>query len=133
MPLLKTGVLFYADSSNEDGPRRNELYVKIEDGTVRAFHDLNRVLDWNIVEGTVGFYYDTYANPGLKQCFVRYVGQADDEAMKGIRALGTLQERSETITPMDAAIALGDPYQTAALAKFDKGELSYAEMRGLCG
>jgi len=35
--------------------------------------------------------------------------------------------------PMQIAEALGDPVQLDALKKFEKGELSYAEMRGLCG
>jgi hypothetical protein len=136
MPLIIPRVLFYADSSNEDGPKRNELYVMIEDGSVRSFHDLTRKLDWDIVEKEEGFFYHTTQDQELKSCFVRYSGWADEEAMKGIRALGILQEkqgRGETVTPMDAAIALGDPVQTSALEKFTRGELSYAEMRGLCG
>ena len=32
-----------------------------------------------------------------------------------------------------AAAYIGDPNQTAALAKFAKGEMSYAEMRSMCG
>lgn len=31
------------------------------------------------------------------------------------------------------AVALGDPVQTAAMAKFADGKMSYAEMRSLCG
>ena len=133
MPLIIPRVLFYADSNSESGPKRNELYVMIEDGSVRSFHDLTRKLDWNIVEKDTGFFYRTTQDQELKSCFVRYSGWADEEAMKGIRALGTLQGRGETVTPMDAAIALGDPVQTSALEKFTRGELSYAEMRGLCG
>jgi hypothetical protein len=133
MLLLTPGLLFYADSSSTDGPKRNELYVMTEDGSVRSFHDLNHALDWYIVEKDTGFFYYTKQGQELKSCFVRYSGRADDAAMKGIRALGTLQARGETVTPMDAAIALGDPVQTSALEKFTRGELSYAEMRGLCG
>jgi hypothetical protein len=33
----------------------------------------------------------------------------------------------------EAAAFLNDPEQTAALAKFAEGKMSYAEMRGLCG
>jgi hypothetical protein len=37
--------------------------------------------------------------------------------------------------PMLGGIAehLDDPVQTAAMAKFVQGKMSYAEMRGLCG
>jgi hypothetical protein len=31
------------------------------------------------------------------------------------------------------AVILDDPVQTAAMAKFAEGKMSYAEMRGLCG
>jgi capsule polysaccharide export protein KpsC/LpsZ len=93
MPLIIPRVLFYADSRNEDGPKRNELYVMIEDGSVRSFHDLTRKLDWDIVEKDTGFFYHTTQDQELKSCFVRYSGWADEEAMKGIRALGILQEK----------------------------------------
>jgi hypothetical protein len=135
MSFLTPGLLFYADSNRAGGPKRNELYVMIEDGSVRSFHDLGQKLDWEIVEKDTGFFYHTTQDQELKSCFVRYSGRADEEAMKGIRALGTLQEkqaRGETVTPMDAAIALGDPVQTSALEKFTRGELSYAEMRMFC-
>lgn len=131
MPLIIPRVLFYADSNRDDGPKRNELYVMIEDGSVRSFHDLTRKLDWVIVEKEEGFFYHTTQDQELKSCFVRYSGWADEEAMKGIRALGILLEKKD-FTPMDAAIALGDPVQTSALEKFTRGELSYAEMRELC-
>ena len=40
-----------------------------------------------------------------------------------------------TINPLLAqcAVVLGDPVQTAAMAKFAEGKMSYAEMRSLCG
>jgi hypothetical protein len=40
-----------------------------------------------------------------------------------------------TLAPNLAAAAayLGDPVQTAAMARFAEGKMSYAEMRGLCG
>jgi hypothetical protein len=40
-----------------------------------------------------------------------------------------------TIDPLLAqcAVIVGDPVQTAAMAKFAEGKMSYAEMRGLCG
>lgn len=39
------------------------------------------------------------------------------------------------MNPYLAATAdyLNDPEQTAAMARFARGEMSYAEMRGLCG
>jgi hypothetical protein len=42
---------------------------------------------------------------------------------------------ARNLNPELAAVALhvNDPDQTAALAKFAEGKMSYAEMRGLCG
>lgn len=42
---------------------------------------------------------------------------------------------ARNLNPELAAVALhvNDPDQTAALAKFADGNMSYAEMRGLCG
>jgi hypothetical protein len=44
-------------------------------------------------------------------------------------------KKISTIDPLLAhcAVLVGDPAQTAALAKFAEGKMSYAEMRGLCG
>jgi len=42
---------------------------------------------------------------------------------------------ARNLNPDLAAVAayVNDPDQTAALAKFAEGKMSYAEMRGLCG
>jgi hypothetical protein len=42
---------------------------------------------------------------------------------------------ARNLNPELAAVAsyVNDPDQTAALAKFAEGKMSYAEMRGLCG
>jgi hypothetical protein len=44
-------------------------------------------------------------------------------------------EKIATIDPNLATLAafLNDPEQTAAMARFAEGKMSYAEMRGLCG
>lgn len=134
MQLLKPGLLFYTDTVNEAGPKRNELYVIAEDNSVHAVHDPNKKLSWQILEKDDGFFCQI--GEELVRCLVRYSGQAGPEVMNGIKALGVLGQkraRGEKVTPMDAANALGDPVQTEASAKFERGELSYAEMRGLCG
>ena len=48
---------------------------------------------------------------------------------------GDLATIATNLNPNLAACAavLGDPDQTAAMAKFASGKMSYAEMRGLCG
>jgi len=44
-------------------------------------------------------------------------------------------KKISTIDPLLAqcAVIVGDPVQTAALANFAEGKMSYAEMRSLCG
>lgn len=63
------------------------------------------------------------------------IGELTNALLKGSEVLAKLQDISKTrdVTPMDAAEALGDPEQTAALEKFTQGNLSYSEMRALCG
>jgi hypothetical protein len=44
-------------------------------------------------------------------------------------------DKIASIDPLLAqcAVIVGDPIQTAAMAKFAEGKMSYAEMRMLCG
>ena len=55
-------------------------------------------------------------------------------SMDAARFTGDL-EKIATIDPLLAhcAVIVNDPVQTAAMAKFAEGKMSYAEMRGLCG
>jgi len=48
---------------------------------------------------------------------------------------GNLEKIARNLNPQLAACAAiaGDPDQTAAMAKFSEGKMSYAEMRALCG
>ena len=57
--------------------------------------------------------------------------QKDD----GEEVISSQLEKIATIDPLLAqcAVIVNDPVQTAAMAKFAEGEMSYAEVRGLCG
>jgi hypothetical protein len=50
---------------------------------------------------------------------------AESEDLKKIASIDPLLAQ--------CAVILNDPVQTAAMAKFAEGKMSYAEMRGLCG
>ena len=75
---------------------------------------------------------------GLTATVLEYMGEIQ-EAAKSVSAeeIAASDELSKiaTIDPLLAqcAVILDDPVQTAAMAKFAEGKMSYAEMRGLCG
>ena len=84
----------------------------------------------------VGFYTSSTQNAQDSQM------EDDDEEVSSCPDLVTDSDSEPTCpgaplkktpTPRQIAEALGDPVQLDALKKFEKGELSYAEMRGLCG
>lgn len=108
------------------------------------------------------YYRVTQMNHPKKRCAVRYHSRVEDPpAGRGsIGSVVTIERRVEapqnaeiteqeeegeevasqlkkiaTIDPLLAqcAVIVGDPEQTAAMAKFAEGKMSYAEMRGLCG
>jgi hypothetical protein len=119
MSYLTPGLLFYADSNCEGGPKRNELYTIIDDGSIRSVHDPSQEINWEIVDNDNGFFYRTKQDQTLKECFVRYHGRVSEAVTK--------------VTPMDMAIALNDPVQVEAMFEFEKRGMSYAEMRAFCG
>jgi hypothetical protein len=147
----------------EGGPERNELYVVCQDGSIQSVYDPDRPIGWELIEdGTEWFYRVTQMNHPRKRCTVRYHSRTEDPP-KGRGSIGSVvmacrrreepQEAEITdhnttgdevtsqlksiskIDPLLAqcAVIVGDPVQTAALAKFAEGKMSYAEMRGLCG
>jgi hypothetical protein len=68
-----------------------------------------------------------------------FLGHVHDVAAKAnhktFEGRGDLEKIANGLNPQLAACAqiLNDPVQTAAMAKFAEGKMSYAEMRGLCG
>ena len=143
----------------EGGPQRNELYVVCKDGSIQSVHDPSRPIGWELIEdGDEWFYRVTQMNHQRKRCAVRYHSRTDDPTPgRGrigsvvtieITQKATITEQKdegaevdsdiEKIAKLDgnlaaAAAFLNDPVQTAAMAKFAEGKMSYAEMRGLCG
>lgn len=145
----------------EGGPRRNELYVVCKDGSIQSVHEPSRPIGWELIEdGDEWFYRVTQMNHPRKRCAVRYHSRvADPPAGSGhversymdrqdAPQFGEVTEQKDegeevtsqlkkiaAINPLLAhcAAKLGDPVQTAAMAKFVEGKMSYAEMRNLCG
>ena len=147
----------------EGGPQRNELYVVCQNGSIQSVHEPSRPIGWELIEDGDEFWYRvTQMNHPRKRCAVRYHSRVEDPPKgRGITgsvvvACRRLEEPQEaevteqkdtgdevsselkkiaTIDPLLAhcAAILGDPEQTAAMAKFADGKMSYAEMRGLCG
>jgi hypothetical protein len=143
----------------EGGPQRNELYVVCQDGTIQSVYEPSRPIGWELIEDGDEFWYRvTQMNHPRKRCAVRYHSRVEDPPA-GRGAIGSVVTRERpqkaeiseqndsgdevtsqlskiaTIDPLLAQCAaiLDDPAQTAAMAKFAEGKMSYAEMRGLCG
>jgi hypothetical protein len=139
----------------EGGPKRNELYVVCQNGTIQSVYEPDRPIGWELIEEGDEFWYRvTQMNHPRKRCAVRYHSRVEDPPV-GRGAIGSVvtvekpqnaevTEQKDTgdevtsiskIDPLLAqcAVFLGDPAQTAAMAKFAEGKMSYAEMRGLCG
>ena len=139
----------------EGGPKRNELYVVCQDGSIQSVHEPSRPIGWELIEDGDEFWYRvTQMNHSLKRCAVRYHSRTENPPA-GHGRIGSvvtvevpqnaeITEQSDggdevtsiaKIDPLLAhcAVILDDPVQTAAMAKFAEGKMSYAEMRGLCG
>ena len=144
----------------EGGPQRNELYVVCQDGSIQSVHEPSRPIGWELIEdGDEWFYRVTQMNHPRKRCAVRYHSRTENPPA-GHGRIGTVvtvekPQKAEITEQKDdgepevisdlrkiaeldpnlamAASVLNDPEQTAAMAKFAEGKMSYAEMRGLCG
>ena len=156
--LLTPGLQFYAEPMaglnhtdiQEAIPMRNELYVVCQDGSFQSVHEPRHKIKWDLVEdGNEWYYRETETNNPLKQCVVRYhsrvadppVGRgecADSPQHAEITEQKDSDDEVSSIAKIDpllaqCAVVVGDPVQTAAMARFAKGEMSYAEMRERCG
>jgi hypothetical protein len=62
-------------------------------------------------------------------------GEISEQKDEGESEVSSQLESISKIDPLLAhcAVIVNDPVQTAAMAKFAEGKMSYAEMRGLCG
>jgi hypothetical protein len=96
-------------------------------------------VNWRLTEDAMGWYYD-----GNKPLAVYFRGRTDEPPIgtaPDSPQFAEVTEQSDdgsevsSIDPLLAqcAVIVNDPVQTAALAKFTEGKMSYAEMRGLCG
>ena len=141
----------------ECGPKRNELYVVCKDGSIQSVHEPSRAIGWELIEdGDEWYYRVTQMNHPRKRCAAYFHSWTNDPPVGRIGSVMTVEEpqnaeiseqngsddevtsQLESISKIDpllaqCAVLVGDPVQTAAMAKFAEGKMSYAEMRGLCG
>jgi len=145
----------------EGGPVKNELYVVCHDGSIQSVYDPDRPIGWELIEDGDEFWYRvTQMNHPRKRCAVRYRSWvADPPAGRGsIGSAVTIEQpqnaevteqkddsegeevasQLKSISNIDpllaqCAVIVNDPVQTAAMAKFAEGKMSYFEMRSLCG
>jgi hypothetical protein len=143
----------------EGEPKYNELYIVCKDGSIQSIYDPSKPIGWELFEeDSQWFYRVTQMNHKPHPCLVRY-HSTDPNPPKGRGKIGSvvmMAYRSTVDTPQEAEITeqkdndleviskyspylaeatmiANDPVQTAAMAKFARGHMSYAEMRGLCG
>ena len=152
------GLQFYAEQFGtldlEYGPKRNELYVVCLDGSIQTVHEPSRPVEWELIEDGPEWFYRVNQHP-RKHCAVRFHSWTNNPPMgrsymdrQDPPQFGEITEQKDEgsevssqlksiamIDPLLAhcAVILDDPVQTAAMAKFAEGKMSYAEMRGLCG
>jgi hypothetical protein len=146
--LVKPGLLFQAEPLfkrplDAGAPCPNTTYVVCQDGTIQNYHEPTRPVNWRLTEDAMGWYYD-----GNKPLAVYFRGRTDEPPIgtsymdrQDSPQFAEVTEQSDdgsevsSIDPLLAqcAVIVNDPVQTAALAKFAEGKMSYAEMRGLCG
>ena len=151
--LVKPGLLFQAEPLfkrplDAGPPCPNTTYVVCQDGTIQNYHDPTSPVNWKLTEDPMGWYYD-----GNKPLAVYFRGRTDDPPIGASymdrqdspqfgevieQSDGGEDEVSSTRRKLDPLLVttvarLNDPVQTAAMARFAEGKMSYAEMRGLCG
>lgn len=123
MASLKTpGLQFYAEQVDplhlEGGPRRNELYVVCQDGSIQSAHEPNRPVGWELIEGEFDdwYYRMTQANHPRKRCAVRYHSRTDAPPV-GCGRIGSVER----------------PQNAEVIEQMDEGDEVSSKMRGLCG
>ena len=154
---LEPTMSHYGIPDLEGAPRPHTTYVVCRDGSIQDHWDRERPIGWELLEkGDRWFYRVTQMNHTPKPLSVFYMGTTE-YIPKGRGKIGSvvfaacavdppqnaeITEQKDTdleviskYNPDLAACAqiLNDPVQTAAMAKFAQGKMSYAEMRGLCG
>lgn len=154
---LESTMSSYGIADLEGAPQKNVTYVLCRDGSIQDYWVRNRPIGWELIEdGDKWFYRVTQMNHKPKPLAVFYMGTTEN-VPEGRGKIGSVVHVARKVDePQNAEISeqtdtdievvskynpelgyiaahLRDPVQTAALAKFAKGKLSYAEMRGLCG
>ena len=64
----------------EVGPKRNELYVVCQDGSIQSVHEPSRPIGWELIEGEFDdwYYRVTQMNHPRKRCAVRYHSRTEN-------------------------------------------------------
>lgn len=141
-----------------DSPVNNELYVVCKNGTIKSVYNPASNIGWELIEeDSQWFYRVTQMNHKPQKCLVRY-HSTDPDPPAGRGRIGSIvmAYHRKTDTPREAEITehkdtdleviskydpmlakcatiVNDTDQTAAMAKFVTGQMSYAEMRRMCG
>ena len=130
----------------EDRPKKDDVYVICKDGSVQSRVEPGRPIGWELLElDNTWAYRVTQMNHKPKPLAVSFYGWATDipegyttppPTPRGApecpdAPLKAIYEFDEKLG--HCAEIINDQVQTEAMATFVRGEMSYAEMRGLCG
>lgn len=78
VPLARTASTYSFGSKLECSPRRNDLYVVCEDGSIQAVHYPERPIGWELLEtGDEWWYRVTQMGHEPKKAIVYYHGRLD--------------------------------------------------------
>lgn len=143
----------YGYANLELAPVPMDLYVVCEDLSLARWQSPGDPIGWElIIKDDVPYYRTSQFGFEPVEVRMRFMDKAPEDMIytknNPVGNRVEIPQSAEIIEQKDtdievisefnpnlaaAAEFLNDPDQTAALAKFVKGELSYAEMRGLCG
>jgi hypothetical protein len=145
----------YGYANLELAPVPMDLYVVCKDGSMARWQNPGDPIGWElIIKDDVPYYRTSQFGFEPVEVRMRFMDKAPEDMIyaknnpvggrvefcKPAEAEITEQKDDdlEVVSKFnphlgEAAEYLNDPVQTAALARFAEGKMSYAEMRGLCG
>ena len=94
----------------EGGPKRNELYIVCQDGSIQSVYEPNRPIGWELIEDAEGFWYRvTQMNHPRKRCAVRFHSRVDAPPAGGGRIGSVVMACRRVDAPQEATIRGDSP------------------------
>ena len=106
MPSLYPTASTYGILNFEDAPKRNELYVVCQDGSIQSVHEPDRSIGWELIEDGLETYYRvTQMNHKRKRCAIWFHSRTETPpAGRGFIGSVVTFERRIVDQPQDAEV-----------------------------